>query len=266
MCGYPTHSNMESSNSVATADHENNLQLSEQVFANHHHTQSRVCASWSTILNPCVSVASRNLESERRTLHWARACARLRIQILTGNNSQSESQFWCKLQQSGTAGFWMSCVAAVAPAVGCVKRPGSGRKGQKGEGGPNFKTNFPLFCQALGAPHLFPSRCLVRNLLHFTLCLPLWVPPPIPCSAPPPPLCQILWGKSSRRYWKCAPLNMQNTQNQLNLSFLKSTQAGARTHTHQPSTFYWQESNYLTHIRVQVQPPFRRTSNLTSLR
>lgn len=51
--------------------------------------------------------------------------------ILTGNNSQSESQFWCKLQQSGTAGFWMSCVAAVAPAVGCVKQPGSGRKGQK---------------------------------------------------------------------------------------------------------------------------------------
>lgn len=83
---------------------------------------------------------------ERKThLHQASVCTRLPIQILTGNNSQSESQFWCKLQQSGTAGFWMSCVAAVAPAVDCVKRPGSGRKGQKGEGGPNFKTNFLLF-------------------------------------------------------------------------------------------------------------------------
>lgn len=109
--------------------------------------------------------------TERKThLHQVCVCTRLPIQILTGNNSQSESQFWCKLQQSGTAGFWMSCVAAVAPAVDCVKRPGSGRKGQKGEGGPNFKTNFLLFLHSM---HCTCShRRLVRNLLHFSLCFP----------------------------------------------------------------------------------------------
>lgn len=166
------------------------------------------------------------------------------------------------MQQSGTAGFWMSCIAAVAPAVDCVKWPGSGRKGQKGEGGPNFRTNFLLFSHS--ACCTCSHRRLVRNL-HFT---PV---PPTPCrvlSTSPIP-CQILWDKSSRRSWKHAPLNMKNMQYQLKVSFLKSTQAGATHNTHKnPAPFIdWNPITYpTTGLRFSLHfiapPPWQGCVNI----
>lgn len=162
------------------------------------------------------------------------------------HNSQNESEFWCKLQQSGTAGFWMSCVAAVAPAVDCVKRPRSREEG----GGANFKTNFPLSTKHWRAPVSFTSCGIFA---------------PHPPSLPLFPWCEILWGRSSRWSFERAgaALHAKHTKPIKSLP-LKSTRAGthtkcARRRTRLPffCLFFFndRESNYLTQIRVPYPLP-----------
>lgn len=152
------------------------------------------------------------------------------------NNSQNESEFWCKLQQSGTAGFWMSCVAAVAPAVDCVKRPRS-REG----GGANFKTNFPLFSKHWRAPVSFTSCSIFAAHPPF---LPLF------------PWCEILWGRSSRWSFERAgtSLHAKHTKPIKSLP-LKSTRAAthtkcARRRTRSPFCFVLLLFFWMTRIRI----------------
>lgn len=61
------HPLLESSNSGGTAEHENNLQGSEQAFINLLQIQSSICALWSALFNLHVGVASENPKRERRT-------------------------------------------------------------------------------------------------------------------------------------------------------------------------------------------------------
>lgn len=180
----------------------------------------------------------------------------------------------------------MSCVAAAAPAVDCVKRPGSGREGaERGRRGQTLKLTSCCFLK-----HSLRRTCSHRRCRAASS--PLYPHPPN-THTPPSPLHPPLPSRAKSFEVNLhvgvesvlAPLNMQHTQNQLNVSFLKSTQAGeARTnthahapkHTHTRTHMYTHTQTHMFHFlltRIQLLNPhpgsgsaFRRSSTLTSLR